>query len=174
VNKSFKQYLTEQTLRTQKGSPIKRSSWGVGKEMGGFVYLHKNYIEMIPQQNLNAVYDAYQLVVQKTGQEPEFNVVKVSKSKPVVTFINSPDFDTASEPTVGDYINVNLETESVKRGSSQSIWHHKWLWVLDDYQGFDVEASIERSRKWLRMDGIDYKRIGKRSFWNKTVADKMK
>ncbi len=172
-NKTFKRFLIETALKTQKGSPIKRSNWGVGKQIGGFVYLHRDYINLIPEDKYKEVTDAYNTVVDVTGAAPEFNVIKVGKNKSVITFINSPDFDTSPEPTVGEYINVNLDTDNVRPGRSNSIWHHKWLWVQDDYSGFDVQESIERSKQWLGMDDIDFKRIGNRDFWNREVASKL-
>jgi hypothetical protein len=51
--------------------------------------------------------------------------------------------------------------------------HHKRLFVADDYDGFDVEASKQRSRKWLALDGIDFRRIGKKSFWEQSVVPRL-
>ncbi len=39
----------------------------------------------------------------------------------------------------------------VKKGHSNYIWHHKWLWVKDDYTGFDIEESYRWSEKWLAV-----------------------
>ena len=174
MNTTFKQFLIETTLKTKKGSSIKRSSWGVGKDIGGFVYFHKMYLKAIPEDRQRVVNEAYNKMYEAVGHEPLFNIIKVSKKDPVVSFIHSPDFDYEPEPTVGQYINVNLDSNVLKDGKSNSIWHHKWLWVKDDYPGFDVQESIERSRRWLEMDDVDFKRIGNREFWNATVASKLK
>ena len=171
---TFKEFLIENTVRTMKGTPIKRSSWGVGKDIGGFVYFHKMYLNAIPESRQAIVWDAYNKIHEVNGDEPEFNVIKVSKDKPIVSFISSPDFDTEPEPTVGSYINVNTDNDTIKSGKSNSIWHHKWLWVKDDYTGFDVQESMERSKQWLQQKDVDFSRIGKREFWDKTVASKLK
>lgn len=172
---TFKDFLIESdVIRTKKGSPIKRSSWGVGKDIGGFVYFHKSYLNSIPQDRQDVVKEAYSKMVKAVGHEPQFNVIKVSKKQPIVSFIASPDFDIDPEPTVGQFININLDNNTLKDGRSNSIWHHKWLWVMDDYTGFDVEESKNRSRQWLEMDDIDFKRIGNRAHWDKTVASKLK
>ena len=52
------------------------------------------------------------------------------------------------EPIVGDYITVKLNGD-VRAGHSNYIWHHKWLWVMNDYTGFDVEESWNWSKEWL-------------------------
>ena len=86
----------------------------------------------------------------------------------------SPNFDTEDEPTVGNYTNVNMDKDTLKTGNSNSIWHHKWVWVMDDYPGFDVQESIERSKRWLEQKDVDFSRIVNRQFWDKTVASKLK
>ena len=66
----------------------------------------------------------------------------------MVSFQEAPDFDTAREPIVGDYVTVTLDGD-VSAGHSNYIWHHKWLWVKNDYSGFDVSDSWNWSRTWL-------------------------
>ena len=170
---SFKQFLVESTLRTQKGSPIKRSKFGVGKDIGGFVYLHKMYVPMLPKEMRQMVVTAENVIYEKIGRHFEYNTVKVSKDHDTVTLVQSPDFDTSPEPTVGDMATVKTSNGLVKFGHSDKIWHHKWLWVLDDYPGFDVEESINRSREWLQHD-VDFSRIGNKDHWEKHHASKMK
>ena len=123
---------------------------------------------MIPEDRQQLVQEA----ATRIGDFP-FNVVKVGVRNNVVSFFNSPDFDTDPEPTAGQYINVNLDNDKVNQGNSKYIWHHKWLWVMDDYPGFDVEESFQRSQKWLQIPDIDFSRIGKREFWDQTIKDRM-
>jgi hypothetical protein len=73
---------------------------------------------------------------------------------------------------VGDYFVVNIESGKTRGGSSNMIWHHKWLWVGDDYTGFDVDESFERSKQYVKMD-IDFSRIGNKEFWEKNYARKI-
>lgn len=134
------------TLKTYKGSPIKRSSkYGVGKEIGGDIYFHRNYAELIVPENI--LQPAEQMLYQ---EYPEFNYncIRYSLKTQVVSFQEVPDFDTAREPKVGDYINVYPDG-AIKAGHSEYIFHHKWLWVPNDYSRFDVPQSWEWSRKWL-------------------------
>ena len=92
-----------------------------------------------------------------------------------VSFIQSDDFDDSDEPTVGDVYTVKTNGSVVYRRASVDPWiyHHKWLFVADTYDRFDVEAAKERSRRWLALDEIDYRRIGKRSFWQMHVVPRL-
>jgi len=50
------------------------------------------------------------------------------------------------------------------------IYHHKWLFVADNYQGFDVAASKQRSELWMKLPDVDRSRIGRKSFWETQVV----
>lgn len=133
-------------LKTLKGSVIKRSKYGVGKMIGGCLYLHKDYSQIIPQDILknaeNALKEAY--------PDFKYQCLKYDTKKQSVSFQEAPDFDSAREPIVGDYVTVTIDGK-VKTGHSNYIWHHKWLWVKDDYTGFDIEESYRWSEKWLAV-----------------------
>jgi hypothetical protein len=154
----------EKVIKTKKGSVIKRSKYGVGKFIGGNLYLHRNYLDSLPGEMGKRVLDAEQNI-----NGFEYNALKIGKDN--ITFINSPDFDSSNEPMVGNYIVVKND-ETTRTGSSKSIWHHKWLWVKDDYSGFDTMDSFERSMKYLKLD-IDSSRIGNADFWKKNYAKKI-
>lgn len=156
---------TTMSVKTLKGSAIKRSKYGVGKLIGGNLYLHRNYVHDLPNDVRKNVLDA-----ESDIEGFKYNNVKINVKDGTVTFINSTDFDSASEPTVGEYRVVN--DGNVRKGTSNSIWHHKWLWVKNDYRGFDVMDSFERSRKYLKMD-IDFSRIGNKDFWEKNYGRKI-
>lgn len=133
------------TLKTYKGSPIKRSRYGVGKEIGGDIYLHRDYADIVVPDDImqNAVQ-----ILDEYDNRFDYNCIRYSPKTGAVSFQEAPDFDTAREPVVGDYITV-FPDGSVKTGHSNYIWHHKWLWVMNDYTGFDVADSWEWSRTWL-------------------------
>lgn len=158
---------TNKVLKTKKGSPIKRSKYGVGKLIGGSLYLHRNYVNDLPSELHHKVIKAEEYL-----DGFKYNTVTIKLNGDTVSFVNSPDFDTSPEPTVGDYVVVDYNSGKVKKGSSKSIWHHKWLWVKDDYKGFDVDDSVERSEKYLKMD-IDFSRIGNKVFWEKNYAKRI-
>jgi hypothetical protein len=45
--------------------------------------------------------------------------------------------------------------------------------VADDYEGFDVEESKQRSRRQLSLEGVDRRRIGRRSYWVEKVLPRL-
>lgn len=133
------------SYKTLKGSVVKRSKYGVGKQMGSQVYLHKDYVsDVIPKK----VWENALKVLSDADSDFEYNCVMYDTKTGNVRFDEAPDFDEAREPIVGDTITVKPDG-TVKRGHSNYIWHHKWLWVKNDYQGFDVNQSKAWSNKWL-------------------------
>jgi 8-oxo-dGTP pyrophosphatase MutT (NUDIX family) len=151
---------------TKKGTVIKRSKLGVGKDIGGAIYLHRDYEDHIPDQE--GLLRAKQ-VLDKNHPGFKYNALKVAKDK--FTFFNSPDFDTAHEPVAGNYITVSGDKS--KAGNTSQIWHHKWLWVKEGYRGFDVDASHRRSLAWLKIPNIDFARIGNKEFWESKYVPKI-
>lgn len=148
-------------LKTQKGSIIKRNTkLGVGKEMGGFIYIHKLYSSLLPHISLyiNMLKEAY----------PEFiyNIIKYGINNGTVSFLYSPNFDTVEEPIITDYVTVN-NTGKAKKGKTRTIYHHKWTMVKDDYPGFNVNQSFLRSKHWLNIPNINVNRIGSsKEYWD--------
>ena len=142
-----KQEAVGSSLKTLKGSTIKRSTkYGVGKEIGGEIYFHKDYAEdIMPPEVLSQA----EHLLEENHSGFEYNCLKYNPKTGVVAFQEAPDFDSAREPIVGDYVSVNTNTGVVKTGHSNYIWHHKWNWVKNDYSGFDVRESWEWSKEWL-------------------------
>ncbi|MCM1223257.1 MAG: hypothetical protein NC548_53275 [Lachnospiraceae bacterium] len=134
-------------LKTLKGSIIKRSKYGVGKAIGGSIYLHRSYhSDVIPEEDYN---EAVAILEDAGYSEEDFNCIRWDESKNSISFQEAPDFDTAREPVVGDFVTVDYSTGKIKKGHSDYVWHHRWLWCKNDYIGFDVKESWEWSREWL-------------------------
>ena len=149
-------------------SGLKRSSkYGVGKEIGGAVYVHRTYEHLLGPE--------IDVARNRLPADFRYTVVKYALRRGSVTFIASPDFDTAHEPIVGDLWIVHPEgTTSFRRQLPDPwIYHHKWLMVLDDYQGFDVEASKKRSAQLDLLPDVDRKLIGRSSYWLREVAPRL-
>ena len=53
------------------------------------------------------------------------------------------------------------------------IYHHKWLFVAEDYAGFDVEESKRRSQQWIALEGVDRSRIGRKRYWEQHVVPRL-
>lgn len=145
--------------------PKRYTPYGVGKDIGGKVYLHKQYENVLPQNLLADAKD-------KLPKGFEYTGVSYDRKSGQFTFTYSPDFDTAHEPTVGNQIVVKPDGNLliIKQKDNPQIWHHKWLWVKDDYKGFNVEESKERSRMWSAIPNVDKSRIGYKDFWETNVV----
>lgn len=139
--------LSETTMKTKHGSSIHRYHNNVGKRVSSAVYVHKLYADdVIPKKVLQKAQD----ILIHSNPEFDYNTIMFDPKRKIIRFDESPDFDTASEPHVGDFIVISLDGKHPPRhGHSDSIWHHKWLWVKDDYTGFDVNKSKDWSRLWL-------------------------
>ena len=139
--------MAKRYVVTRKGTRIARSKYGVGKFMVYCLYFHKQYADkVIPQDILSRA----EAVLAEKYPDFQYNCIKYDLNTYTVSFQEAPDFDTAREPMVGNYVSVFPDGKT-RKGHSDYIWHHKWLWVQDDYRGFDVEASFQWSQKWLSI-----------------------
>lgn len=142
----------------------------IGKKVGEHVWVHKDYAELVCDK------DKYQKMAAALPSDFSFDVVRVSQKVDEVAFIASPDFNTSHEPIVSDSIRVSLDASGAvnvskvtKEQKDPLIYHHKWLFVLDDYKGFNVEEAKHRSLEWKSKLGVDRvisSKIGRCSFWD--------
>jgi hypothetical protein len=138
-----------------------------GKKVGNCTYVHKQYEdEVIPAKSLKKAKEYLKTIFEGFT----YDCVKYDRKNGNITFQWSPNFDTADEPVVGRCFLIKADGTSriLPDKSDPQIWHHKWLWVNDDYQGFDVEESKARSKQWEPHVSKEEKRkIGTLSYWNK-------
>jgi hypothetical protein len=145
------------------------------KKIGGRIYAHKDYIKSLSIIYIPEVIAALQ-VVKETLDDFTWNTVRIKPDAvgglDEVSFQYSPDFDTADEPEVVQTITCvpmdnTWEVIRIKR-HTDTIWHHKWMWVEPNYKGFDYEASKARSVLWKKFISKDeIPKIGRKSFWDK-------
>lgn len=146
---NMSQHSVGSALKTLKGSKIQRcAKYGVGKLIGGDIYVHKQYAEDVVPED---IWDQAVAILSEQCPNFSYNCIRYSPDSKVVSFQESPDFDSAREPIVGEYRTVYTQEGVVKKGRSDYIWHHKWLWVKNDYTGFDVAESWNWSRRWLSL-----------------------
>jgi len=147
--------------------PKRSRRFGIGKEIAGAVYIHRAYQAMLG--------DCVLLALARVPTEFNYTIVKYGFRSGAVSFVFSPDFDTSPEPVVSDHWSVSLNAPARFRRALKDpyIYHHKWLMVSEDYEGFDVRESRERSRRWLALPGIDLSRIGRQSFWAEHVLARL-
>ena len=152
----------------------------IGKIIGGEHYIHRDYENTLPDQS--------NLEIAKSKLSPEhlkkYNIVKHNKKENTFSFIHSPDFDTADEPISGDSHKVKPDgsVTITKQKKDPQIYHHKWQWVGDDYKGFNVQQSKDRSKQWKPItDNIKQtsdpkvmNKIGTKSYWDREVIPHLK
>ncbi len=147
---------------------------GVGKAIGGSVYFHKDYLDVVSSGTYKDIKDRVKKAEQRLSKEyPTFkyNLLKVTyPAKSFVTFYNSTDFDDKdnNEPVAGENIKVyDDENKASEKGVEKQIYHHKWQWVDNKYTGFDVKKSFQRSINWLYQTNtkINFGSIGRIPAW---------
>ena len=136
-------------LYTLKGSKIQRYKNNVGKEIYKRIYVHRDYmLEVIPTNVLERAIKCVSNRSDLNLSYNSFNTVVYDLKDESVRFDSSTNFDIEREPCAGNYITV-FANGRIKEGKTKSIWHHKWLWVKDDYTGFDIGESYSWSKTWL-------------------------
>lgn len=147
-------HIMERKFKVGSTTYQRCKKYGVGKEIGGKIYVHKKYAYKVIDPDV--FFDA----ADQLPDDFTFNCLVVDNKKHIIRFDQAPDFDTEREPHPGDFIEVSLDTKRMRRGHSDYIWHHKWMWVDDDYEGFDVNESYKWSKKWTSIithpSGIKY------------------
>ena len=83
--------------------------------------------------------------------------------------IQSPDWDTANEPIVGDSLTIDIisgeEKLTRQKPNNPQIYHSKELFVASDYKGFDVIKAKERTKLWNSIPNIEKNKIGYKKYW---------
>lgn len=170
---NFKQYLRESNLDSElRKLGLKRGSKGypIGKVIGGSVYVERGYAHQFPEETFKPAEEVFY----EQFPDQEYKVVKYDPKTSTYSFIFSSDFDTNPEPSVEGGITVKKDGTFKKFKDAGWIYHHKWQWVGDDYDGFDVEKEKERSLKWSSLPDVDKSRIGQRKFWDTNVIPRLK
>ena len=133
------------------------------------MYVHRSAEDVLPTA-------ALALGKELLPHDHNYHVVKYNLRTRNLSFVACPTFDTEPEPAVGDSFLVKPDGTVKRRNAAvdPELYHHKWLFVRDDYQGFDVQASKERSRQWMELDQVDRARIGRLSYWKERVLPRLK
>lgn len=162
--KTFKQLLIEERK--------------IGKKMSD-MYVHKDYVDKtsIPKD----IYNNALSTLKKNHPDFSHTIVKHNPKNNNISFLHSPDWDTAHEPHIHDSVLVTPEGTSKYSApkKEKQIYHQKWAFVGDDYKGFDVERSKLRTKQYqkavdkvkqLKNDPTVSKKIGYKSYWDKEIV----
>lgn len=140
------------------------------KEVGNTIYVHKSNIhellDKIPDDNYKIEIIRLYEFRKQPGSLP-YEVIKYDTKQHKLSFIESPDWDTSSEPTVGDCVcwNFDKQSQTFRCGGTQ-IYHSKELFISDDYKGFDIQKAKERTKLWQSLVTKEEKKlIGNKNYW---------
>lgn len=157
--------------------PERSKKYGVGKEIGGKIYMHIFYahtlLKALPY--FVAAEDRLEEIKVVEWINARFNIVSCEFATGNVTFTVCDDFETADEPTVGTQILIkpDLTYTIFHHENNPFVYHHKWLMVRDDCVRFNVEESKKRSETWMALPDIGYCMIGRKSYWERNVVARL-
>lgn len=142
----------------------------VAKIVGDNVYVHRSALSESPIPE-----DVVEKREEKLPKGFDFQIVKWNRRSGDVSFIQSPDWDTASEPTVGDSVKVDADGHVALRHynpENPQIYHHKYQFVAPDYDGFNVAESRAHAQQWEKLHP-DKTRIGYKKYWDAKVVPQL-
>ena len=157
-------------FKNAKGSTIKRGGmirgdkFPIGKVIGGKVYMHLDYIDTLPSP------EQARIALDAAGGK--FKTVSYDPVNEIYMFNEAPRFDVESEPAPMKSVKVEMDGDDVEKVFPakviNQIWHHKWMWVDDNYRGFDVQESYNWSKQWASKISNP---SGSRKVWLKQLTD---
>jgi hypothetical protein len=162
------------------------------KHIGKTKYLHVSAIQELSEPQKCKVAAAFRIAHSYCPgfEQEDITVIKISPAN--ISFLLSPDWNSSPEPRIAYSYVVHTNPTGFPDGgncvkfldfrSKHIIYHHKWMFVSDDYTGFDVNASREWSRYWTNHPAVkalakrDPKwrsKIGNYDYWKKNVLDEI-
>lgn len=136
-----------------------------GKRVYGSLYFHVSLIPSVLCLLSPKSRKQFSSLLKKAEKKINFSIVVIKKSE--VQFVESNDWDSNFEPTVGDRLNYSDDSFNKTKGSlgNPLIFHRRHLFVDPDYKGFNIDDDKKRVEKWLKFSP-DKSRMGRRVWWN--------
>ncbi|EOU2097118.1 hypothetical protein C0L75_03095 [Clostridium perfringens] len=146
------------------------------KKIYGSIYVHKSNVKSLDEFYQEQINNAIWFLSSQGYPIDTYEVIKINTKKISITFIESEDWDVAREPVVGQAYRVdeNGDVRIIKQKSNPQIYHHKWMFVGEDYKGFDLEESKRWSEQWQKIlpNTKEIKsRIGYKKYWEEFLKD---
>ena len=140
------------------------------KRIGSVYYVHKSNIQELLDILPNDWYKSEIVYWYNFRNRPgtsHYEVIKYDTKKHKLSFIDSPDWFTSFEPTVGYSTCWDFDkgVQTCRRGGN-TVYHSKELFVADDYKGFDLQKAKERTKLWQSLVTKEEKKlIGNKNYW---------
>lgn len=139
-------YDTTTPINLAVSGKLSRYLNNVGLNIDSWITVQKNYAsEIVPfnefleaQKVLNTRYPLFQ-----------YEIVSYNKSLKKIRFEDCPHFDNRENPEIAGYVIYDLKTKNIEfiEPNTTHMLLDKWLLVKDDYTGFNVQESYERSKE---------------------------
>lgn len=151
------------------------------KSVFSAIYAHKSNINELLQKINPSQRKIIELFLSQNQDKYDFDVIKVDTYKKIISLISCEDFNSVPEPVIRNVKTWNYKYRYDNESSvvifpmkekiyknNPFIYHNKWMFVSDDYNGFDVNLSKQRT-KMLRISIPNYweisNKIGRIDFW---------
>jgi len=139
------------------------------KVIGNTKYLHRSALKVLSSEE-------YTKVTEALKQVPKgFKAVVIAITKDSIRLTECPEWDKEFEPSVGDsFVVFDNGTNKLNKASKTNpqIYHRRYLFVLDDYQGFNTELDKSWVAKWERLNP-DKNRMGRKLWWSEFIANNL-
>jgi hypothetical protein len=169
-----------------------RGKHGIGKVLGRNKWIHISALDALPANEQQLVLKALIFLPTPLSADKDI-IVRLNLKKNSVMFSESPDWNLATEPVQGKYFVISdLNKPNPKTFPKNTpvtplkdprIYHHKWMFVKDDFPGFDVKESMKWSETWENSDVVkellkdksnNFRvRIGGQKYWQEKVLSKL-
>ena len=129
------------------------------------LYVHKSNLSELGEDRVKIVEERKKLI-----GDFDYDVIKFDTDTENITFIECPEFDKIHEPMVGKQYSDKEKWRKKIMPSKGQIYHKKYMFVAENYTGFDIEAEKKRAEKYdeLLKNHEDKKiknKIGYRKKW---------
>lgn len=150
------------------------------KKVGTCVYVHKSNLgEMInkcfSKEDLSYLKNAFYKYIELEEEldAPIPDIIKYDTKSHNMTFIHCPSWDELNEPIVGLSCCVHPDGIYKFTKGGTKVYHHKWMFVADNYTGFDIQKSKERSKQIEAIPNIKSlkSKIGNVKFWEQLLKE---
>lgn len=142
------------------------------KKVGCCMYFHKSNIRemaiLLDDETKSRLTEAAKWM---NEHDKPFEVIKVNSKTQDITLLNAIDWNERYEPIVGDSIKFSLDGKIRGLKGGYAVYHQKHLFVSDDYTGFDLFASYNRTLKLETLYKVKHfkKKIGSVKYWNEIL-----
>ncbi len=145
----------------------------IGKKLPGSIYIHESALSNLPNTLANLI---LQTLDRHSINENSWNIIKFYRNDFKITYLNYPDFEDQSYPSLKYSQIVDLTKNSIRlsdysKSDNPPILHRKETFVLDSYP---LKSLFEKITSEGEAIGLyeNTSRIGFKKNWEKLIKSK--